>query len=172
MSLAAELPIFRACPWQHGNQWLCIYITLRKADIAWYCHCHTWSYVFYCFVMFLYRYFCEVKRVWAASLRFNDNCVVVLKSSNCGPRSIPILSQASYDGTVKKCADEDLLPDWASEDSQPRELCFGSVWSTCMVIQAKLAAAWLLLQKRHSTVNEKCLTRSMIMMRFMNARRE
>lgn len=108
MSLAAELPIFQACPWQHGNQGLCIY-SLRKSAIAWYCHCtcHIWSchicfvryipkasyvmshmsYVFWYFVLLLHRRFCKVKRVWAASLRFNDNYVVVLKSSNCGRRS-------------------------------------------------------------------------------------
>ena len=44
MSLAAELPIFQACPWQHGNQGLCIY-SLRKSVIAWYCHCKSLSYM-------------------------------------------------------------------------------------------------------------------------------
>ena len=53
MSLAAELPIFQACPWQHGNQGLCIY-SLRKSVIAWYCHCKSLSYMVshICFVLY------------------------------------------------------------------------------------------------------------------------
>lgn len=150
----------------YGHVIYVLYVIFQKRHML--CHiCHMCSDILYCFCIDAFakskgfgrhRYGSMTTMWWSWNLQ----------TAGDDPRLI----QASSDGSVKKSADEDLLPDWTSEDSEPRELCFGSVWSTCMVIQAKLAAAWLLLQKRHSTVNEKCFTTSVNMIRFMNAYRE